>query len=76
MLSGFSVKKPFYILAGAIVVLMLGVFSLMYMKTNLLPSIDLPYLAVVTTDPGAAPEQVENDITNVLDSKRGVGQFA
>ena len=69
MLSGFSVKKPFYILAGAIVVLMLGVFSLMYMKTNLLPSIDLPYLAVITTDPGAAPEQVENDITNVLDNK-------
>ncbi len=69
MLSGFSVKKPFFILAGAIVVLMLGAFSLTYMKTNLLPSIDLPYLAVITTDPGAAPEQVENDITNVLDNK-------
>ncbi len=69
MLSRFSVKKPFYILAGAIVVLMLGAFSLMYTKTNLLPSIDLPYLAVITTDPGAAPEQVENDVTNVLENK-------
>ncbi len=69
MLARFSAKKPFYILAAAIVVLLLGGFSLSYMKTDLLPQMDIPYLAVITTDIGASPEEVESDVTNVLESK-------
>ncbi len=69
MLARFSVKKPFYILAAAIIVLMLGGVSLTYMKTNLLPEMELPYLMVITTDPGATPEQVESDVTDVLEGQ-------
>ena len=41
------------------------------MTTDLLPEIDLPYMMVVTTDPGASPEKVENDVTKPLESALG-----
>ena len=54
----YSVKKPFTILVAVILVLVLGVVSLLRIQTDLLPSMNLPYLLVMTTYPGASPEQV------------------
>ncbi len=71
MLARFSVKKPFYVLVAVIIVLILGAVSVTYMKTNLLPSFQMPYLAVITTDPGAAPEQVQEEVTDVLEGPLG-----
>ena len=53
----YSVKKPFTILVAVILVLVLGVVSLLRIQTDLLPSMNLPYLLVMTTYPGASPEQ-------------------
>ncbi len=53
MLSKFSVKKPYTIVVAVIVVLILGgVISFMNLDTDLLPSIDLPYIVIMTTYPG------------------------
>lgn len=68
MLSRFSVKRPYIVIVLVIVCLILGGVSLSKMKTNLLPNMDIPYLAVITTDPGASAEKVESDITDVLES--------
>lgn len=62
-MSKFCVKKPFTVLVAVIIVLTLSAVSLTKMTTDLLPEIDLPYMMVVTTDPGASPEKVENDVT-------------
>lgn len=67
MLSRFSVKKPFYVVVCAIIVLVLGGVSLTSIKTNLLPDFSLPYLAVITTDVGASPEEVQSEVTDVLE---------
>ena len=56
MLSRFSVKRPYIIVVAVIVSLILGGVSLSKMKTDLYPEMDLPYLAVITTDPGATAE--------------------
>lgn len=69
MLSRLSVKKPYLVLVAVIISLLLGGVSLSYMKTNLLPEFSVPYLAVMTTDVGASPEQVENDVTSVLEGE-------
>ena len=50
MLSKFSVKKPFTVLVSVILVVLLGVTSFTKMTTDLLPSMDLPYVVVMTTD--------------------------
>ncbi len=67
MLSRFSVKKPYIIIVGVIIALILGGVSLSKMKTDLLPEMDLPYLAVITTDPGASAEKVESEVTDILE---------
>ena len=60
----YSVKKPFTILVAVILVLVLGFVSLTGIQTDLLPAMNLPYLLVMTTYPGASPEQVEADVTS------------
>ncbi len=67
MLSAFSVKKPYTVAVAVILVLMLGIISFMNMTTDLMPSIDLPYVVVMTTYPGATPEEVETAVTRPLE---------
>ena len=67
----FSVKKPFTVLVAVIMVLMLGFVSITKMKTNLLPDVSTPYLMVVTVYPGASPERVENEVSDVMESALG-----
>ncbi len=70
----YSIKKPFTILVAVILVLVLGVVSLLRIQTDLLPSMNLPYLLVMTTYPGASPEQVEADVTQPLADAAGIGK--
>ena len=62
----FSVKKPFTILVAVIMVLILGFVAVTKMNTNLLPDVSTPYLMVVTVYPGASPERVESEVSDVL----------
>ena len=62
----FSVKKPFTVLVAVIMVLMLGFVAITKMQTNLLPDVSTPYLMVVTVYPGASPERVESEVSDVL----------
>ena len=68
MLSKGSVKKPYTVLVAVIMVIILGVVSLMKMTTDLLPSISLPFVIVMTTYPGASPETVEMVVTKPVES--------
>ncbi len=68
MLSKFSVKKPYTVLVGVILAIVLGVVSFTRMTTDLLPSISLPYVIIMTTYPGASPETVEAIVTKPVES--------
>ena len=68
MVSKFSVKKPYTVLVGVILVIVLGVVSFTKMTTDLLPSINLPYVVVMTTYIGASPETVETVVTKPVES--------
>lgn len=68
MISKFSVKKPYTIIVGVILVIVLGVVSFTRMTTDLLPDMNLPYALVVTTDVGASPEEVEADVTAPIEA--------
>lgn len=63
MIEKFSVRKPFTVLVGIILIIVLGVVSFTNTSTDLLPSMDLPFSAVFTTYIGATPEQVERDVS-------------
>ncbi|MDD4316756.1 MAG: efflux RND transporter permease subunit, partial [Clostridia bacterium] len=67
MLSKTSVKKPFTVIVGILIVLILGVVSYINTGIDLLPSMNLPYIVVVTINPGAAPEEVELTLTRPIE---------
>ncbi len=71
MLSRYSVKKPYTVLVAVVLVLVLGVISFLNMTSDLLPSIELPYVVVMTTYPGASPEKIEATVTRPLESVLG-----
>ncbi|MGM9537376.1 MAG: efflux RND transporter permease subunit, partial [Candidatus Onthomonas sp.] len=63
MIPKFSVKKPYTVIVGIILVLVLGVVSLTKLSTDLLPEMNLPYAVVMTTYVGASPDTVEEEVT-------------
>lgn len=68
MLSKFSVKKPYTVLVGVVMIIVLGIVSFTKMTTDLLPNINLPYVIVMTTYVGASPETVETVVTKPVES--------
>ena len=67
----FSVKKPFVVLVAVIMVLVLGIVSFTRMTTDFLPNMNLPYMMIITTYPGASPEKVQRDVTEPMESGTG-----
>lgn len=75
-LSEYSVKRPITVLMGVLMVVLLGVFSLSQLSVELLPEMNLPYAAVITTYPGANPYEVEEEVTKPIESSiQGVGNY-
>ena len=68
MFAKFSVKKPYTVLVGVVLAIVLGIVSFTKMTTDLLPSMSLPYVIVMTTYPGASPETVETVVTRPVES--------
>lgn len=67
MISKWSVKKPYTIFVAVILIAILGTISFLNLQTDLLPSLELPYVVVVTAYPGASPEEVETVVTRPLE---------
>ena len=67
MLSRFSVKKPYTVIVGIVLIIILGVVSFTNMTVDLLPSMNLPYALVMTTYPGASPEEIEEVVTKPVE---------
>ena len=67
MLSGFSVKKPYTVVVGVVLIIILGVVSFTHMTVDLLPSMNLPYALVITGYVGASPEEVEEIVTKPVE---------
>ena len=70
-MTKFFVKKPFFVVVAVIIVLIIGGVSLSNMNTDLMPEMELPYMMVITKEPGATPNKVEKDVTEPMESKLG-----
>ena len=68
MLERYSVKKPYTVFVGIVLVLVLGVISFTRMTTDLLPSMNFPYVIVYTSYVGATPEQIEEEVTRPMEA--------
>ena len=67
MLPKFSVRKPLTVFVAVVITLVLGILSFQNMSTDFLPSMELPYALVMTTYPGASPEEVERAVSQPVE---------
>jgi HAE1 family hydrophobic/amphiphilic exporter-1 len=64
----FSIRRPVTIAILVCVIMILGFFSFSRTSVDLLPDMKFPMAAVITSYPGAGPEEVESQITKVMES--------
>ncbi|MCS5716992.1 efflux RND transporter permease subunit [Herbiconiux sp. CPCC 205763] len=67
-LAVLSMKNRALIALVTIVVAVFGGLALTNLKQELIPSIEFPQLAVLTTYPGASPEVVNDDVSTPIES--------
>lgn len=71
MLSKLAIKRPVTTVMVLFIVILCGVVSLMGMKMDLMPSMDVPIAVVSTTYAGAGPEEIESLITKPIEEALG-----
>ena len=76
LLTAFSLKNRALIALVTIVAAVFGVIGAGSLKQELMPSVQFPAIAVITTYPGAAPEVVNADVSGPIETAmRGVPQL-
>ncbi|MGZ3712438.1 MAG: efflux RND transporter permease subunit, partial [Bdellovibrionota bacterium] len=64
-----SVRRPIFIASIVILLLSLGLIALKRLPIDLYPDVNFPTVLVMTTYEGAGPQEVENEITRVLEDQ-------
>ncbi len=59
-----SIERPIAVLAAVLMVVMFGIVALMEIPIQLTPDVRKPIISVETIWPGAAPAEIEREITN------------
>jgi multidrug efflux pump subunit AcrB len=57
-----ALRRPYTFVVFALLILILGVFSILSMPTDIFPDIDIPVVTVVWMYNGLAPEQIAERI--------------
>ena len=70
--TSFSTSRPVAVLMVFIAAVVFGFFSYERLAITLMPELSYPTLTVRTEFPGAAPEEVENDISRPIEEALGV----
>ena len=66
-LAALCVRRPVFASVLILSLVVVGTFSLTRLGVDLMPNIDIPTITVTTRLPGAAPEQVESEITDKIE---------
>jgi hydrophobe/amphiphile efflux-1 (HAE1) family protein len=66
-LSDVSIARPVFatMMIGSLIVL--GLFSFYKLNVDLVPDVDIPVVTITTVLAGAGPEQIETDVTKVIE---------
>jgi HAE1 family hydrophobic/amphiphilic exporter-1 len=71
-LTHFTTNRPVAVLMVFLSAVVFGFFSFKRLPVNLMPELNYPTLTVRTQFPGAAPEEVENEISRPVEEALGV----
>ncbi|WP_102348813.1 efflux RND transporter permease subunit [Bacillus sp. Marseille-P3661] len=68
-LSGVSIKRPILTLVSMILIIILGIVSVINIPLKLMPDINPPIGAVVSSYPGANPQEVLEKVTKPIENQ-------
>jgi len=71
-MTHFTTNRPVAVLMVFLSAVVFGFFSFKRLPINLMPELNYPTLTVRTEFPGAAPEEVENEISRPIEEALGV----
>lgn len=63
-----AIRRPVFTAMLMIALVVFGILGYQTLPINLLPSLDIPIVTVITALPGASPEVMESDVTDVIES--------
>ncbi len=66
-LSDLSIRRPVLATMMIVALVTLGIFSYRRLAVDLWPKVDLPFVSITTTYPGASPEAVEREVTKKVE---------
>src|SRR5215510_11267927 len=66
-LAALCVKRPVFASVLILSLTVVGIFSFTRLGIDRFPKIDFPTILVTTVQPGAAPEQIETEITDKIE---------
>ena len=67
ILSDICIRRPVFATMMVSALMVLGVASYATLGVDLFPKIDLPNIVITTSYPGAGPEEIESQITKVIE---------
>jgi hydrophobe/amphiphile efflux-1 (HAE1) family protein len=66
-LADVSIKRPVFATMMIMSLIVLGLFSYLKLNVDLYPDVDIPFVVITTILPGAGPEQIETDVTKIIE---------
>jgi HAE1 family hydrophobic/amphiphilic exporter-1 len=66
-LAGISVRRPVFASVLVLSLVVVGVFAYLQLGVDLFPKVDFPIITVTTRQSGAAPEEIETEITDKIE---------
>ncbi|MEJ2580337.1 MAG: efflux RND transporter permease subunit, partial [Acidobacteriota bacterium] len=63
-----AIRRPVFTFMMMVALVVFGILGYSTLPVNLLPSIDFPMVTVITILPGASPEVMESDVTDVIEA--------
>ena len=68
-LASLAIKRPTFITAILIIMLLVGLLFMSRMSVDMFPDVNFPFISVTTIYPGAGPKEVETLISKVLEEQ-------
>ena len=66
-LADVSIRRPVFATMMIMALVVLGLFSYLKLNVDLYPDVDIPFVVITTVLPGAGPEQIETDVTKIIE---------
>jgi hydrophobe/amphiphile efflux-1 (HAE1) family protein len=66
-LAALCVRRPIFASVLILLVCVIGMAGYVQLGVDRFPNVDFPYIVIVTNEPGAAPEDIETEITDKIE---------